>query len=357
MDTPRWMIYGANGYTGALLARQAKQRQLSPILAGRRAESVAALANELGLEYRVFGLDSQDAVVKGLAQIHTVVHCAGPFSATSAPMIAGCLESKTHYLDITGEISVFEAVRAQHHAAVQKGVVIMPGVGFDVVPTDCLALTLKNLLPDATSLILAFQFSGGPSSGTAKSMVEGLKNGGKVRQNGEIIEVPFAYRVKKIPFVNGSKWAVTIPWGDVSTAYYTTGIPNIEVYMASRPLEVLGMMSARLFRPILSRDEVQQSLKSAIDAWHRNPSETARQRTKSYLWGQVTNARGEAKAAHLVTPNGYDVTVTAALGILKKVLSDGVPGGVHTPASVMRETFITSLPGTELTLTDKTLNC
>ncbi len=101
-----WMIYGASGYTGELIAREAKHRGLKPIFAGRSADKVAALATELDCECRVFGIGNPDEMARWLQGVGLVLHCAGPFSATSAPMITACLKARAHYLDITGEISV-----------------------------------------------------------------------------------------------------------------------------------------------------------------------------------------------------------------------------------------------------------
>ena len=151
----QWMIYGANGYTGRLIAQEAKARGLSPVLAGR-SDAVAALARQLGLAHRRFDLDDRDAVRGGLDGIGLVLHCAGPFSATAAPMLEGCLAVGAHYLDITGEIDVFAHCHAQHARAQTAGIVVLPGAGFDVVPTDCLAAQLKRELPSATHLVLAF---------------------------------------------------------------------------------------------------------------------------------------------------------------------------------------------------------
>lgn len=356
MPQPKWLIYGANGYTGELIAREAQKRKMTPVLAGRNALSVTRLAKELGFEFRIFDLNNVHEIVKNLANIQLVLHCAGPFSSTSAPMVQGCLQNKSHYLDITGEIGVFENIRSQQNEAVKQGIVIMPGSGFDVVPTDCLALTLKESMPDATDLILAFQFSGGPSVGTARTGVESLHLGGKVRQDGRIISVPFAYKFKKIPFSKQEKWAVTIPWGDVSTAYYTTGIHNIETYMAIPTFQIGGMYLARLLQPIFGIPTVQNLLKKGVDKFNRNPSQFQRERTKSYLWGQVTNAKGEKLAATLTTVNGYDLTATASLGIVEKLLSkNSFAGGVFTPAKFMGSSYITQLPGSTLTMQAQTI--
>src|SRR5436305_15188118 len=108
-DRP-WMIYGANGYTGELAAREAVARGLRPVLAGRNARAVAELALELGLDSRAFALDDPAAAAHGVAGMAAVLHCAGPFVRTSRPMVDACLAAGAHYLDITGEIAVFTAI-------------------------------------------------------------------------------------------------------------------------------------------------------------------------------------------------------------------------------------------------------
>ena len=157
LDTQmKWMIYGANGYTGELIARAAVSRGLKPVLAGRSRDKVQALARELGLEARVFSLEDDVRLLTQIKGHDLVLHCAGPFSATAAPMMEACLRANAHYLDITGEIAVFEHAQSLNDRARAAGVVICPGVGFDVVPTDCVAAALKNAMPDATHLALGF---------------------------------------------------------------------------------------------------------------------------------------------------------------------------------------------------------
>src|SRR5205085_5515906 len=244
-----------------LIAREAARRGLKPILAGRSPAKIAPLANALGLEARVFDLGDVAQTAAALEGVSLVLHCAGPFSATSAPMIAACLRAHAHYLDITGEISVFEHAMEQDAMARAAGIVVCPGVGFDVIPTDCLAATLRAALPDATHLALGFDSRSGFSPGTAKTSVEGLAQGGKVRQDGRIISVPLAYKTRRIDFGDGEKLAMTIPWGDVCTAYHTTGIPNIEVYIPGSPGMIANAKRANFIRPLLGWGPVQNFLK------------------------------------------------------------------------------------------------
>ena len=289
-----WMIYGANGYTGRLISEQAARLNLRPVLAGRN-RSVESLAAGLGLDSRLFPLDDEAAMAAGLAGMKLVLHCAGPFSATAAPMMAACLQAGAHYLDITGEIEVFECAFALDAQAKAKGVVLCPGAGFDVVPTDCLALALREALPDATHLALGFDTSSALSAGTSKTMVEGLKHGGMIRRDGALTKVPFAWRERRIDFGAGAKNAVTVPWGDVSTAFRSTGIGNVECYFALPPAAARGMRWMRPLRPLLGLAAVQSFLKRRIERNVRGPDATSRDKTETLVWGEAMNAKGEKK--------------------------------------------------------------
>ncbi len=227
----QWLIYGANGYTGRMIAQLAAQHGHKPIIAGR-GESVRVLAQELGLPCKVFDLADPVIAANALQDVVLVLHCAGPFSATAAPMIQACMDARAllpRY--ITGEISVFEYAHGRHMEARERGIVVCPGVGFDVIPTDCIAAALKEALPDANQLALGFDTTSSLSPGTAKSLVEGMALGGKIRRNGRIDTVSFGYKHRNIDFGFGPKSATTIPWGDVASAHYSTGIDNIETYI------------------------------------------------------------------------------------------------------------------------------
>lgn len=341
----RWMIYGANGYTGELIAREAVRRGLRPVLAGRRRDKVSPLADELGLEARAFGLDSPDQVAQQLAGIDLVMHCAGPFSVTAAPMMAACLGAGAHYLDITGEISVFEHAQTLDVQARQKGIVICPGVGFDVIPTDCVAAALKQAMPDATHLALGFDADSSLSPGTAKTSVEGMAQGGKVRREGHIVTVPLAYEVRRIDFGNGIRHAMTIPWGDVSTAYHTTGIPNIEVFIPGTLPMIYGAKAANLARPLLALASVQCALKAALDKLITGPDDEKRAGKATYVWGEARNAKGETKTARVRTENVYSLTITGSLAVIEHLMQNRPAGGAYTPAKLVGAHLVTSLPG------------
>nr|WP_290577342.1 saccharopine dehydrogenase NADP-binding domain-containing protein [Algiphilus sp.] len=343
--TMNWMIYGANGYTGELIAREAVKRGLKPILAGRRRDRIEALAGELGLEARVFGLDDTGSLAGQLRDCGLVLHCAGPFSATAAPMMAACLEAGAHYLDITGEIAVFEHAQSLTARAREAGVVLCPGVGFDVIPTDCVAAALKDALPDATELTLGFDSRTGMSPGTAKTSVEGMAQGGKIRRGGKLVTVPLAFEVRRIDFGDGEKLAMTIPWGDLSTAFHSTGIPDIRVFIPGSPKMIRGARIANLFRPALGWDWVQRWLKARIDKTVRGPSELVRARQPTFVWGEARNARGETRTARVRTDNAYSLTVTGALAVVDHLMTEVPAGGAYTPARLVGTDLVSRLPG------------
>ncbi len=349
--TNRLLIYGANGYTGEMIARAAAAQGLAPVLAGRSEQAIAALAAELGCEFRVFPLAEPGAVAGGLAGCRVVIHCAGPFSATAAPMMKGCIAARAHYTDITGEIDVFELGFRHDAEARRAGIVLCPGVGFDVVPTDCIALTLKQAMPEATKLALGFDSRSGMSRGTASTSVEGLGHGSRVREDGVIRRIPLGSRSRQVDFGAGPKLATAIPWGDVSTAFRTTGIPDIEVYVPVSPKALANLRRLGNLGWLLRRRPVQALLKWRIRQGAPGPSASERERTPVHVWGEAQDAAGRTLTARVRVPNGYTVTTDAAVAIARRLLESSPPPGFTTPARLMGADFVSRLPGaTQITL-------
>jgi short subunit dehydrogenase-like uncharacterized protein len=342
-----WLIYGANGYTGNLIAEEAVRRGLRPRLSGRNREAVTALAARLHTSAIPCDLHDSAALRATLAGCRVVLHCAGPFSETSRAMVDACLAEGAHYLDITGEIDVFSACHDRSGEAVGRGICLVPGVGFDVVPTDCVAALLKEALPDATALVLAFEAGGGLSVGTAKTSIAGLGRGGRVRRAGVLVEVPPAFKTRT--FIRGGKprTAMTIPWGDVFTAYITTGIPDIEVYMSASPASIASAKRLEWVRPLLRFGAVTRFLQRRIAASLKPPSLETRARTNAYVWGEASAKGGRTARIEIETPNGYDLTVTAALGVVERLIgpSAGTPSGYFTPSQLMGARYVLGLPG------------
>jgi short subunit dehydrogenase-like uncharacterized protein len=338
-----FLIYGANGYTGELITRFAAERGLKPILAGRNAERIEALAKQHELDFRVFSLEETEKLDAALGETEFVLHCAGPFSLTSKLMVAACLRNKRHYLDITGEIAVFETLARLDAKAKEAGIMVMPGVGFDVVPSDCLAKYLKDKLPSATDLTLAFYGMGRISHGTQATMTMNVGRGGAVRRNGEITAVPAAYKTREIDFGAVQKTGVTIPWGDVSTAFYSTGIPNIEVYTVMPQSNLKMLKLSRYLGWLLATKPVQKYLQKQIPAG--GPSDEERAKGKTYLWGEASDEGGNKVEARLQTMEGYTLTALTALEIAGKILDGNFCAGFQTPAKCYGADLILEIEG------------
>jgi short subunit dehydrogenase-like uncharacterized protein len=346
MSPPDFAIYGANGYTGELIARESVRRGQRPILCGRNRDRITALASELNCPCRVFPLEDSSTVAGQLSGASSVLHCAGPFSQTAAVMREACVRARASYLDITGEIDVIEAAAECHERARQANISILPAVGMDVVPSDCLASMLAAQLPSATHLILAIHGTGSLSPGTTKTILENVPSGGRVRIDGQLRRVPAAWKVAEIPFPSKPRLAMTIPWGDVSSAYHSTGIPNIEVYMSYRPGHIRWVRRLRWLMPLSGLRPVQTALRGWIERRIRGPSQETMRASPTEFWGRVRDAAGQSVEGTIRTVNGYQLTVETALAAVERTLAGNVPTGFATPSQAFGRDFIREFPDT-----------
>ena len=236
------LVYGSYGYTGGLIIEQAIKEGLQLILAGRDEKLLRAQAEKYNLEYRAFSLDNTAALDSALQEVDAVLHCAGPFVLTFRQMAEACIRNKKHYVDISGEIEGFEALAAMDEEAKRAGIMLLPGGGFDVVPSDCLIAYVAGKLPNATHLEIYIKSIGsGVSRGTARSGIENMHRQGRIRRDGKIVSVPNVWDSKQVDFGRGANAIISVGWGDVSTAYHSTGIPNVTAYMGF-PAAMVNMM-------------------------------------------------------------------------------------------------------------------
>ncbi|HEY6063090.1 MAG TPA: saccharopine dehydrogenase NADP-binding domain-containing protein [Chitinophagaceae bacterium] len=346
MQTNSFLLYGANGYTGELIARYAHQYNLQPILAGRRKEVIEPLAGRFQLPYRIFDMNDIAALLAALKEVKVVVNAAGPFQFTAKQMIEACLQTGTHYLDINGDIAVFEMLKRLDDAAKKAGIMLLPGAGFDVVPTDCIAFQLKKLLPGAVSLQLAFAtLGGGLSHGTATTMVTKLGQGGAIRKEGKIIRSPLGQKGIRVDFGIKKLFVMSIPWGDISTAYSSTGIPNIESYTGISKKVYYLLKLQPLFNWLLRTNLIRNYLKKKIDRRPAGPSDEQRNKAISLVWGRAVTAAGKTATVRLSGPEGYTLTTLGTLIIVQKVLSGNFLAGYQTPATAYGENLVMEIPG------------
>ena len=343
-----FLIYGSYGYTGELIADLAVQQGLKPVLAGRNEKRLRSQAERLNLEYRAFSLENTPALYTALEDVEGVLHCAGPFVHTYRRMAEACLVTRRHYLDISGEIGGFEALAQLDDDAKRAGIMLLPGAGFDVVPSDCLAMHLKKRLLSATQLRLYIRgVRGGISRGTARSAIENMHRGGMIRKDKELVQVPPAWKVLEVDFGRGPVKVVSIGWGDVSTAYHSTGIPDIQTYMAFPPFAIQLLRAMRVIGPLLYTRPAKGLLKQALRLRGSGPTEEQRRNGFSLIVGEAFNDKGGSVSSRLKTPEGYSLTALTTVEIMRRVLSGDFRSGFQTPSLAYGSDFILGFNGVE----------
>lgn len=346
MPDARWMIYGAYGYTGELLATQAVARGHQPTLAGRSQEKLAPIAERLGLPHVVVGLDDAAALRKAVEGHRLVLHAAGPFVKTHRPMLRACLDAGAHYLDITGELDVFDSSFAHDAEAKARNVALISGVGFDVIPSDCLCRHVAEQVPDADDLVVVIKAIGSPSVGTVKSALGMIQKGGVVRRDGVMVPFPLGTGLRHFRFPQREYAALPVPWGDLVTAFHTTGIRNITTYMTFPPRQAKGLrFAAPALRGALRFSLLRRGIEALVDARVKGPTEELRRTERSHIYARAANARGQSAEAWLETTEGYQFTAVGALLAVEKTLSSGLRGA-HTPARAFGKDFVLEVPGT-----------
>lgn len=319
-----WMLYGANGFTGELIAEEAHRRGMRPVVAGRRADAVEAVAARFGFAHRAFALDDLAAQLRATGA-RALLLAAGPFAATSGTAAAQCLAAGVDYLDVTGELDVFERLFDASPRARARGVMLLPGVGHDVVPSDCLAACLKEALPDATALDLALASDGTFSRGTARTMRENPWKAGTVRRDGRLVTEALGPPME-VPFRDRPRRALLAPWGDLATAWRSTGVPDIRFRLALSPAALRSLV----------RDDAP------------GPGAGVRATARCHFWGRATAADGRRVEATLETPEGYALTAAAAVESVRRVLAGRRAPGTTTPSLAFGARFVTELPGCDL---------
>jgi short subunit dehydrogenase-like uncharacterized protein len=339
-----FLLYGAYGYTGRLAAELAAARKLDVVLAGRNKDALTELGDRLSLPTRVVGLNDAKQLSEALKDIACVVHMAGPFAATSAPMLSACLATKTNYIDITGEIEVFEAIWSRKEEIKRAGITAVPGAGFDVVPTDCLAGYVANKLERPASLVLALRGLESASQGTLRTAIRQVSKPVLCRRAGAIVALDDR-SPRWIDFGSGNEPCVPISWGDVATAFHSTGVGNITVYFRRTKLFRSADILAKLFGRLLRSRIGQRGLAAIVRSFPEGPSLTERIGQRATIWAEAIDSSGKSSKASLSTPDAYDFAASSALEICSRISSLPIAVGLVTPFQAFGADFVLSLPG------------
>jgi short subunit dehydrogenase-like uncharacterized protein len=317
MSTQRsWMLYGAAGHTGSLIAQHAQERGHRPLLVARSEPAIAELAKKLELEYRVFGLDDRAALVEELASIDLVLNAAGPFLHTADALAEACLDAGVHYLDISNELQVFRSLYDLDERAKQAGVSVIPGVGFGVVATNCLARYVSDAVGGATSVEVAARIaSAQPGPGAAATMRENLPYGGWIRQDGKLVPQQLGTGTTTIVFPDSTFGAMPVPTGDLEAAFGATAAPNVTAYSVT----------------------VEAKASDEIAAEPGN--------FRSFGWARATGAGGERAEAWLETGESYAFTADASVRAVEEVLTRTLAGAL-SPAAAFGADFVLEVDNT-----------
>lgn len=352
MQKTQVLIYGSYGYTGHLIVERVLAEGVKPLLSGRNAEKLQEQAQQTGLNWHVVDVNDEQALLKTLENVNVIINCAGPFIETYLPIVQACLKTKTHYIDITGEVAVFEGLMKYNEAAKQAGIMLLPGAGFDVVPSDCLAQHVKSLLPDASGLTIAIANIDKAKSktmisrGTAKSMLNGLTQKTLIREQGQLKKSKLI--VRDFNFDGVLRTCALISWGDVATAWWSTGIPHIETYMAMPLKAIRAGKYLSFIYPLLKIPFVKNYLKRRIDKQPEGPTIEERNNSTGLVFAEVVNPAGKIANALLQTCNGYELTGISAALILKKILTGNIHVGYQTPSSAYGKDLILEIPGSKI---------
>jgi short subunit dehydrogenase-like uncharacterized protein len=340
----RLLVYGAGGFTGRLIVQEALARGLHPIVAGRRREPLEALSHTHLLEQRCAALDDARGTLAMLRDVAVVLNCAGPFRGTALRLAEACVGAGAHYLDISGEHETFASLAGLSETAERRGVLLLPGVGFDVVPSDCLAALAARRLPSARSLALALSGLDRISRGSALTVLDKLGEPVFVRREGRLVECAPLSLVRSFDFGAGEREATAVSWADLATAHLTTGIPNVTVYYEATPVVRLGL-GMKPYGELVTRSPLGGVVRALASASLRGPAATERARGRAAVVAVAEDERGRSFGARLQTPEVYDFTARTAVAIADRVLAGNLRAGFSTPGQLLGPEFALSLPG------------
>lgn len=344
--TSNFLIYGATGKTGRLTAELALQRSHRPLLGGRSAAKLSRLGKELGLPIRAFVAEDTERARRHLADVDILVNMAGPFSKTAEALALAALSSDTHYLDIAGELAVYQALQALNDSAVACGKMIMPGVGFVVAPSDCLAAHLLERQPDAKYLRIGVSRPGSISTGSAETMVELINEDVLIREAGVLQGIPVGGLVREFDFGCGPRLCTAVSLPDVLTAYQTTRIPNIETYVEATLLERSVYQAGAVLGSALKSAPVQSLLK--LQAQALAPAGGDRSASGRILVAEAEDPWRRIVRSRLYTPESYLFTAHTALAIVARILDGNHSPGFETPGRLYGSSLLSELDGTRL---------
>ncbi|MDM9628994.1 saccharopine dehydrogenase NADP-binding domain-containing protein [Rhizobium sp. S152] len=319
------MIYGATGYTGGMVAQHAKRAGMPVVLAGRSGTALAKLAFELGMEYRVFGLDDATAIDTGLAGISVLLNCAGPFMRTADALMKAAIRNGVHYLDTAAELDSYRLAEALDDKAKAAGVMLMPGGGGSVAMLGGLASHGAGRVANPRKIRIVLHVAGGLSRGSAISATENLTVETLKCAHGVL--TPAEADIQPFDFGRGAVECFRVTLPDLITIWRATGVPDIETFVHA------------------TGDGFPQGDLSLLPD---GPSEEERLANRYQALVEVTDDQGQVVRSLLDTVNGYTFTAMAAAEAGRRVLNGEARSGFQTPAGLFGNGFAQTIADTTI---------
>lgn len=333
------LVYGATGYTGGLLVHALLDAGVRPLLVGRSEARLAEVGAQFGLCHRVARLDDPSRLAAALRGVDAVLNAAGPFAHTAQPLAEACLRAGVHYLDVSGEAPPIEALAAHDGEARERGVMLMPGIGFDVVPSDCLAAHVARRLPGAHSLAIGISALGFVTPGSARAFLAYAGERVRVRREGALVSVPPGTLERCFDYGEGMRLSSAMSWGDTASAWYTTGIPNITTYFETNPPLRAALTACRLFGPVVASRSWQTLAAASAALLPPGPTPEQRASRRTAIVVEAEDAAGRRTASRFHGPESYEFTRRTAPAIARHVLAGDFEPGFQTPARVYGPDF------------------
>jgi len=323
----RLLIYGAAGYTGKIIAVRAKELNLDFEIAGRDTQQTRKLAEELGVDYHIFDVDTDYAWQKALQDKQVLINAAGPFKFTAGQAMRACLKAGVHYLDISAELETYRLAEALDNEAKATGIQLISGAGL-FVSYDALVVHLSKMVAEPEYLKVGFRHYGGFSKGSVLSSKHIADLGILIRRNGHLIDYPDA-KSKIFSFGNEEVECMPTPLGGIILSYKSTGIPNIEEFFSLKlPASELSDLT----------------LESLPDG----PSKDERASGRNGIAAELTGRDGKVVKAWVDAPSGYDLTPLSVVAVAHRILNDDFKIGYQSPGSAYGEAILKDIPNTYL---------
>jgi short subunit dehydrogenase-like uncharacterized protein len=326
-------LLGIGGFTGNLI-----HKTIAQSLALRMSTSHIS---------RALPLDAQlDGLRRSIEPGDVVLNCLGPFRQTYSDVLALCMDSHAHYLDICAEWRVLEALHTADRSAREAEIMMLPAIGFDVLASDCLAAHVAKRLPNANRLQIGISGLELVSRGSARTIADLIGEPVRSRRDGVIV-AGSRLREASFDFGNGPTKALGVSWGDISTAYYTTGIRNIEVYFEATPASTYLAFANRTFGWLMGNPAIERTARQLSSGLRPGPTAAERAARRVTTVARASDARGRTAESRLITNEAYTFTAQAACAVMQRIAGGCFEPGFQTPGKLLGPDFVLQIEGSE----------